>query len=279
MSLLILDGKLVSSKIKEELKQKLSTWKQVPNFAIIQVGNNFASNKYISNKIKIAQEIGMQAHCQKYPENINENELIFEVKKASEIFDALIVQLPLPNHINVQSVLDAVDYKKDADGLSSINYQNFYNNVDAVVPATPKGIMLLLKYYNIPLAGKHAYVIGESNLVGKPVKELLSRQNAITKSFNINTGIQGSENADILIVAAGSYHLVKSENVKKNSVIIDVGINTLGNNKIFGDVDFESIKNKVSAISPVPGGVGPMTVIALMVNIVEIFEKNNIQNK
>ncbi|UVD81592.1 bifunctional 5,10-methylenetetrahydrofolate dehydrogenase/5,10-methenyltetrahydrofolate cyclohydrolase [Mycoplasma iguanae] len=270
---LLLDGRIAASKITEQLKSQVAKWQKKPYFAIIQVGDIFASNKYIANKVKKAQEIGIESEVIRFSETISEKDLILEIKKISQRVDSMIVQLPLPDHIDKQNALNAVPADKDADGLSKINYELFYSNKKAVTPATPKGIMLLLEHYNIEIINKKAYVIGESNLVGKPTKELLSKKGAFTKSFNIDTGIAGSEEADILIVAAGVSGLVKAENIKQNAIIVDVGINSLGNNKITGDVDFESVQNKVSAISPVPGGVGPMTVIALMTNIVELFEE------
>lgn len=271
---LILDGKKLASQIKQELQNQIVNWERKPHFAIIQVGDLFASNKYIQNKMKIATEIGIKNTLFKFSADISEAELIFQVKKIAHKVDSLIVQLPLPNHINSQNILDSVPYNKDADGLSSLNSELFYNNSpQAIIPATPKGILLLLKYYKIPLAGYRTYVIGESKLVGKPIKELLSRQGGITRSFNILTGIAGSEEADVLVVAAGVSHLVQLHHLKKGAVVVDVGINSLGNNKITGDVDFLNVVHHVKAISPVPGGVGPMTVIALMSNIVEISQK------
>ncbi|MGL5643680.1 MAG: bifunctional 5,10-methylenetetrahydrofolate dehydrogenase/5,10-methenyltetrahydrofolate cyclohydrolase, partial [Metamycoplasmataceae bacterium] len=177
--------------------------------------------------------------------------------------------------LDKQTVLDAVDFHKDIDGLSQKNHDLLYQNQKCIVPATAKAIISLLNAYNIEVKGKQIGVVGESNLVGKPTKELLIKMGAIVTSFNIDTGIKNSEQADILIVAAGSPNLIKAENIKQNAVIIDVGVSRVDeSNKVYGDVDFDSVKNKASAISPVIGGVGPLTVVSLLENLVEIYTKN-----
>ncbi|WGI36779.1 bifunctional 5,10-methylenetetrahydrofolate dehydrogenase/5,10-methenyltetrahydrofolate cyclohydrolase [Mesomycoplasma lagogenitalium] len=271
---LILSGKEASRVIFEDLKKFFTSLKKQAIFKIIQVGDNQASNKYVKNKLKKAQELNVHGILIKLDEFISEEKLKMIIKNEADTSDGLIVQLPLPKHINTQSVLNFVPLQKDIDGLSEINQKNFYQNQLAFAPATARGIIMLLNFYNIDLKNKKAYVIGESNLVGKPTKYLLNKLGSITKSFNKKTGILGCEDADILIVAAGEKHLVKAENVKLNSIIVDVGINTLSNNKITGDVDFEQVSKKVFAISPVPGGVGPMTIIALFSNLKDAIKNN-----
>ncbi|MGY6172097.1 bifunctional 5,10-methylenetetrahydrofolate dehydrogenase/5,10-methenyltetrahydrofolate cyclohydrolase [Candidatus Mycoplasma pogonae] len=274
---LILDGKKVAEAISKKLAKQIQSLPFKIHFTIVQVGDLFASNKYIANKLKKAQSLGIIARLIKFPATINEAELLTQITALAPTTDAIIVQLPLPNHIHTQTILNAIPAQKDVDGLSQINTDLFYNEQPSFAPATALGIIMLLEFYNIKLENQKTYVIGESNLVGKPIKKLLEQKGGISKSFNINTGIASSEEADILVVAAGSQNLVKKNNVKQGVVVIDVGINTLGNNKITGDVDFNDVVTIVSAISPVPGGVGPMTIIALMHNIVKaaIQQKQN----
>ncbi|MBN3535057.1 bifunctional 5,10-methylenetetrahydrofolate dehydrogenase/5,10-methenyltetrahydrofolate cyclohydrolase [Mycoplasma procyoni] len=276
---ILIDGKKVSAFIFEKLKTFFESLDKKALFKIIQVGDNPASNKYIANKLKKASELSIESKHIKLNQNITQSELENIVKQESKECDGIIVQLPLPEHIDSQKVLDCVILEKDLDGLSQKNQQAFYLNQDAFAPATALGVIELLKFYNVPIKDKKAYVIGESNLVGKPTKFLLKQQGAITKSFNKHTGIKGSEEADILVVAAGHKHLVKPENIKQGAVVIDVGINTLSNAKITGDVDFEAVKHKASAISPVPGGVGPMTIISLFLNLKKAIEQNRQKSK
>lgn len=267
----ILDGKLVSEKILDQLKKKVSKLKRKPTFAIIQVGDLEESNKYIKNKLLKASKVGIVSSHFKFEEKISESDLINKINKIKKDYDGIIVQLPLPNHINSQNVLDAIDLDKDIDGLSSKNMNNFYNDMQPhFCPATARAVLCLLQHYKINLNQK-ILVIGESNLVGKPTKKLLSKFTQQIESRNINTGISNSEEFDILIVAAGSPKLIKKENVKKNAIVVDVGITILDNKKLQGDVDFDDVKNKVLAISPVPGGVGPLTVVCLLMNLIDKF--------
>lgn len=273
--MLILDGKKIAEKKLEILKNQISNFEIKPKMTIIQLGEVFESNKYIAIKIKVASQIGIKTKHIKLSEQTNENELIELIEKECLVTDGLIIQLPLPSHINKQLILDSVDFNKDIDGLSQTNHNLLYQNKECIFPATAKAIITLLSFYNIELKNKNIAVVGESNLVGKPTKELLIRKGAIVTSFNIETGIKGTEEADILIVAAGSPNLISEENIKQDAVIVDVGVSKLeGSNKIYGDVDFESIKNKASAISPTIGGVGPLTVVSLLENLIEIYVKN-----
>lgn len=273
--MILLDGKKLAQKKLAILKNKISSFDKKPRMTIIQIGDIFESNKYIDIKIKTANEIGVETNHIKLSEQINQNELIEIIKRECKDTDGLIVQLPLPNHLNKQLILDTVDFDKDIDGLSQLNHDLLYKNKECIFPATAKAIISLLVDYQIPIKGKHIAIIGESNLVGRPTKELLVRMGAIVNSFNLETGIKDSEKADILIVAAGSPNLIKAENIKKDAIIVDVGVSKInGSNKIHGDVDFESIKNKASAISPTIGGVGPLTVVSLLENLIEIYTKN-----
>ncbi|MGL5205795.1 MAG: tetrahydrofolate dehydrogenase/cyclohydrolase catalytic domain-containing protein [Metamycoplasmataceae bacterium] len=273
--MLILNGRKVSEEKLEILKNKISNFKVKPKMTIIQVGDIFESNKYIRIKMEVATKIGVIPNHIKLDEEIEQEELIQLIKNECNQTDGLIIQLPLPKSLDKQAILDAVDFHKDIDGLSQRNHDLLYKNQKCIIPATAKAIISLLKAYDIEVKGKQVGVIGESNLVGKPTKELLIKMGAIVNSFNIDTGIQNSEKADILIVAAGSPNLIKAENIKENAVIVDVGVSRInGSNKAYGDVDFESVKNKASAISPTIGGVGPLTVVSLLENLIEIYTKN-----
>ncbi|MGL5205069.1 MAG: tetrahydrofolate dehydrogenase/cyclohydrolase catalytic domain-containing protein, partial [Metamycoplasmataceae bacterium] len=256
--MLILNSKKIIEEKLKILKTKIDNFKIKPKMTIIQIGDIFESNKYIAIKMRIAAGIGIITKHLKLDKKINQEALVELIKKECKETDGLIVQLPLPKHLDKEIILNAVDFKKDIDGLSKINHDLLYLNKKCIVPATAKAIISLLIAYDIEVKDKKVGVIGESNLVGKPTRELLKQMGAIVTSFNIETGIQNSEKADILIVAAGSPNLIKVDNIKQNAVIIDVGVNKLKNsNKICGDVDFESVKNKASAISPIIGGVGP----------------------
>jgi methylenetetrahydrofolate dehydrogenase (NADP+)/methenyltetrahydrofolate cyclohydrolase len=277
--MLILDGKIIAEQKLAVLKNKISSMSSKPKMSIIQVGDVFESNKYIDIKIKQANNIGVETNHIKVSELIEQDELIEIIEKENKRTDGLIIQLPLPNHLDKQLLLNAVDVAKDIDGLSQENYNLLYENKDCIFPATAKAIISLLSFYNIPIKHKNIGIIGESNLVGKPTKELLRRMGGVVESFNLITGISGSENADILIVAAGSPNLVKVENIKEGATIVDVGVSKIGpSNKIYGDVDFESVKTKASAISPTIGGVGPLTVVSLLENLIEIYETSLLKN-
>lgn len=271
--MIILNGTKAAQEEGQVLKEKIKSFDKKPIFSIVQVGNLFSSNKYIGNKINKAQELGIIARLIKVPNSIEQNELISLIKKEAKISNGLIVQLPLPEKLDKDIILNAVPLDKDIDGLSNENSKLLYSGKKCIKPATARGIIDLIKKYEFDIENKNVGIIGESNLVGKPLKELFKREGAKSiVSYNIKTGIKGSENADILVVAAGSSNLVKKENVKNNSIVIDVGINSIGEKdkiQITGDVDFENVKNKVIAISPVPGGVGPMTVISLFKNLIE----------
>lgn len=272
--MIILDGKKVAEQITFDLKKRVNNLIEKPSFCIIQVGDIFESNKYIKNKIKKANEIGIKTEWKKFDSIIEENELIKNITNIQKKFDGIIIQLPLPKNMNTQKVLDSIDIDKDIDGLTTKNMDKFYNDQKPFFcPATARAIFVLLNFYKINL-NKKIMVIGESNLVGKPTKKLLSKFCKKIESRNKLTGIEGSEFYDIIIVAAGSPNLIKSNNVKRNAIIVDVGINTLDNKKVIGDVDFDDVKDKIKAISPVPGGVGPLTVICLLMNLIEKKEGN-----
>lgn len=267
----ILDGKKLASEITQDLKSRAALLNKKPLLIIINVGDNPASQKYVSSKIKKATEIGIKAKEVKVSAKVSQEKLEKLVAKKSKKATGIIVQLPLPEHISKQKVLDLIPFEKDVDGLATNN--------NLVTPATPKGIMTLMKRYDVELKGKKVAVVGQSNLVGKPVADLCELEGAKVSRYTKETTIVGTEKADVLIVAAGQANLIKKENIKKGVVIIDVGINSIADEsamkKIVGDVDRDSVGELPNAISPVPGGVGPMTVISLMQNVIEAAERNN----
>lgn len=266
----LIDGRKARDHFEYRFKELIQNNNYQINFTIVQVGDEEASNKYIRNKMAFGSRIGIACKLVKLDASISQEELEQIIRQETEKCDGIILQLPLPKGIDKQKALDVIDVKKDVDGLTSKNSDNFYSNQPAITPATALGIQMLLDFYKIEVKNKKVYVIGESNLVGRPIAKLMKDAQAIVRSFNIDTGIKGSEEADILIIAAGAAKLVKADNVKEGAIIIDVGINTLSNKAIVGDLDVESVKNKISAYSPVPGGVGLMTVTALFMNLIKI---------
>lgn len=276
----ILDGKKVAGVIKDEVRQRLLSVEKKPVLAIIAVGNDQASKIYIGKKQEACVEVGIESIKIELPEDVPEDVLLNEVEKLNQDskVDAVIVQMPLPKHISERNVLDAIDETKDVECLCSCNFGKFseYGETSVVVsPVTPMAVMKILEIYGIEIEGKNAVVVGNSNIVGKPVTMLLADRGATvtvchdkTRDIKIHTRW-----ADILVVAVGKKHLIKEGMFKEGAVVIDIGINRDGN-VIFGDVDFEAAKSVVSAITPVPGGVGPVTVAMLMKNTVELFLKS-----
>lgn len=269
---MIIDGKLVSTKIKEDLKKQIEENKINPKLIVIQVGNNEASNIYIKQKIKCAEKIGATCIHEKLDENISTELLIELIKKLNEdeTVNGIIVQLPLPKHIDEYQVLNTINANKDVDGLTEINAGKLTCSKPGLISCTPYGIIKLLKYYNIEIESKNVVIVGRSNLVGKPLVNLFLMENATvtcchSKTIDLK---KYTQNADILVVAVGKPKLITEDMVKENAVVIDVGINRLETG-ICGDVDFETVSKKASYITPVPGGVGAMTVAMLYNNLVE----------
>lgn len=272
----LIDGKLISTQIKEEVKEKVMLLKEKDirvGLAVIQVGEDPASSIYVRNKIKACEYIGIESTMIKLNDNISENELIEWIKEFNEDenIDGILVQLPLPKHINTKNVIDAISPKKDVDGFTRINSGSLFIGDNEFVSCTPLGVLELLKRYNIEISGKNCCVIGRSNEVGKPMALLMLQENAtVTICHSKTTNLKEfTKNADILISAIGKAKFINSDFIKDNAVVIDIGINRDENNKLCGDVDFENVKDKVSFITPVPGGVGPMTIAMLMNNCVK----------
>lgn len=274
---IILDGKQTAKKITDELKLKVQNLDKKPSLAVIMAGNNPASEVYVKNKEKKALEIGFNSIIKKTDENITKEELLKIIKELNEDnnINAILLQLPLPKHLNEKDFLDKIDPKKDVDGFCSYNLGKLLkNNSPYAIPCTPKGIVRLLDEYNIDIESKIALVIGRSNIVGKPVSILLLNRNSTvimthTKTKNLENL---TKTADILICAAGKKEMIKKEMIKENAVIIDVGITRDNDGKLKGDVDFNDVKEKASYITPVPGGIGPMTIAMLMENTYELYK-------
>lgn len=274
---IIIDGKQIAENITEELKLEVSKMEKKPHLAVIQVGDNPASNIYVNLKNKKAEAIGITSSIIKYSQTITEAELIAKIEEINKDnnINAVLVQLPLPEHINKTHIIKAIAPNKDVDGFTAQNSGDLLNGITPMAyPCTPKGVLRLLKEYKIEISGKHAVIVGRSNIVGKPLAIMLLNENATvtvchSKTQNLSTI---TKQADILISAVGKKIIFK-DMVKPNAVVIDVGIFKDENNKTTGDVDFENVKEVASYITPVPKGVGPMTIAMLMENTIELTKQ------
>lgn len=274
---IILDGKKLRDKIFESLKAELDKMSAKPTLAVILVGENPASQIYVRNKKKTAEKLGINSLSIEYPADISENELLSKIQELNndKNITAILVQLPLPEHINKNKIIDAILPQKDVDGLTPYNLGKLFSGEEPYVyPCTPKGILLLLDEYNIELDGKNVVVVGRSNLVGKPVAQMLLKRNATVTMCHSHTKnlSEITKTADIVVSAVGK-NVIGEKMLKSNCVVIDVGIFRDENGKISGDVDFENVSKISAYISPVPGGVGPMTIASLMLNTVELAKK------
>ena len=277
--MMIIDGKKEAALLREEIKKEIlllkEKTKKAPGLSVILIGDYAPSQIYVKNKEKNSKEVGINSEVIKYPKDITEQEVLNKIKELNNDpeVSGILVQLPLPKHINKEKIINAIHPKKDVDGFNPINVGNLASGYDAIIPCTPLGCLHLIKKIEKNLSGKHAVIIGRSNLNGKPMAQLLLRENCTVTIVHSKTKDLKAEcqKADILVAAVGKANLVKSDWVKKDSIIIDVGINKV-EEKIVGDVDFESVKEKVKAITPVPGGVGPMTIACLLKNTLECFK-------
>mgnify|MGYP001461925025 FL=1 len=279
---MIIDGKKTAAELREDLKKKIikfkSTLNTVPGLTVILVGEDPASKIYVKNKEKFAKEIGINSEVIRYPEKIEERvvlDKIVELNKDKKI-SGILVQLPLPKHIDKKKVIETILPNKDVDGFHPVNVGNLSSGYDSNIPCTPLGCYLLLKKVEKNLNGKHAVIIGRSNLNGKPMAQLLLRENCtVTVTHSKTKDLKAECNrADIIVAAVGKAKLVKSDWVKKGAIVIDVGINKTDSG-IVGDVDFEEVSKVAKAITPVPGGVGPMTIACLLNNTIECFKRAN----
>ena len=274
---IILDGKSLRNKILSELKNKLDKFEKKPTLVVILVGENPASKIYVNNKKKTAESLGINSIVINYPDNIEENILLTKIEELNKNSDitAILVQLPLPKHIDKSKIINAISPQKDVDGFTPYNFGRLFEGEEPFVyPCTPKGIIRLLDEYKIPLEGQHAVIVGRSNIVGKPLSQMLLNRNATVTICHSRTKnlAEITKTADILISAVGG-KIIGKNMLKSNCVVVDVGIFKDENGKTRGDIDFENVASVASYISPVPGGVGPMTIAMLMSNTVELFEK------
>lgn len=271
----ILDGKKIKKEILDELKDEVSKLSDKPNFVVIQVGNNEASNVYIKQKAKMAEYIGYGYTHLRLPEDITQANLLKEIDKLNKDKNVhgVLVQMPLPSHIDTFVIQNAVLPEKDVDGLSDVNAGKLFHGKDALFSCTPYGVMELLKRYNILVEGKHAVVVGRSNLVGKPMSVMLTNAGATVTLCHSKTKdlVKHTKKADILVVTVGKPKLVTRDMVRRGTVVIDVGINRLDDG-LCGDVDYAGVCDKCKYITPVPGGVGPMTVAMLGLNILKAYK-------
>ena len=273
-----IDGKFFSTVIKDELKEYVEKLDIKPGMAVIQIGDDLASNVYIKNKEKAANYIGINYSHFKFNATVLEEEVINKINELNEDkgIDGIIVQLPIPKHLNEKKIINMINPDKDIDGLTIMNSGKLINNEDCLVSCTPQGIIELLNRSNIDIDGKNVVIVGRSILVGKPLFNLFLNNNATVTICHSHTKNLASitKNADILVVAIGKAKFITKDMVKDGSIVIDVGINRI-DNKLYGDVDYDNVVDKVSLITPVPGGVGPMTVAMLMYNVVKSYKKSH----
>lgn len=286
MAATIIDGKAVSRKIKEQVQTRVENLKQqgvVPGLAVVIVGEDPASLTYVKNKKKTCEALGMRSDLHQYPDTISENELLETIRGLNNDpeIHGILVQLPLPAHIDEFKVILTIDPSKDVDGFHPVSIGNMMIGREAFLPCTPHGIMKLLEHYQIDPAGKHVVVIGRSNIVGKPVGQLMLQENATVTYCHSRTNDLPSytKQADILISAIGRAKFIDHRYIKPGAVIIDVGMNRDENGKLCGDVDFDDVLETASYITPVPGGVGPMTIAMLMGNTLQSAENGLTKDK
>ena len=277
--MILIDGKKAAADLRQELKEEVSILKdkynKVPGLTVILIGDLTPSQIYVRNKEKSAIEVGLKSEVIKYPDSVEEKTVLEKIEELNkdESVSGILVQLPLPKHIDKQKVIEAIDPSKDVDGFHPMNVGNLSSGYESSIPCTPLGCYLLIKKIEPNLNGKKAVVVGRSNLNGKPMTQLLLKENCTVTITHSKTKDLKAEclEGDIIVAAVGIPELVKGDWVKKDSIVIDVGINKVGD-KIVGDVDFDAVKEKSKAITPVPGGVGPMTIACLLKNTLECFK-------
>ncbi len=289
----LLDGKLAAQAIKEDLKTKtavlLSKGKRAPHLAAILVGSDGASETYVASKVKTCAEIGFESTLKRFPSSISEEELLYEIDELNnnDAVDGILVQLPLPKHISDDKVINKINPAKDVDGFHPVSVGNMVSGTPTFVPATPYGILLLMKHYNVETKGKHAVVIGRSHIVGTPMSILLSRKAypgncTVTICHSATTNLKEiCLQGDIIVAALGQAEFLTADMVKEGAVIIDVGITRVTDASkksgfaLKGDVKFDEVAAKSSYITPVPGGVGPMTIAGLLMNTYNAYLQKN----
>lgn len=278
----IMDGKALSLKLKEQMKQRIAQLKQQginPKLVVVLVGDNSASQVYVRNKHKSCGEVGIESEVITMPEQTTQQELLEVVERLNqdETVDGILVQLPLPKQIDEKTVLRSILPEKDVDGFHPVNVGLLSIGDECFAPATPSGIIAMFQEYGIDIAGKNCVVIGRSNIVGKPMAALLLKKNATVTICHSKTEDLASytRRADVVIVATGRRHTLTAEMVKEGAVVVDVGMNRNEQGKLCGDVDYEEVKEKASFITPVPGGVGPMTITELLENTIQAAQRHH----
>ncbi len=270
----LIDGKALANKVQTEVAEEVERLKQeknvVPGLAVILVGDDPASHAYVKMKAKACEKVGFYSITHNMPDTISQSEIIqiIEMMNANPHIDGILVQLPLPKHIDTDKILEVIDPKKDVDGFHAYNVGRLVTNLDSFVPCTPLGVMKMFEAYDIDLEGKDICVVGASNIVGKPMAALLLNANATVTVTHIYTKDLKAHTAkaDIVVVGVGVPGLIKEDMVKEGAVVIDIGINRIEDGSLVGDVDFPKVSKKCSYITPVPGGVGPMTIAMLLSN-------------
>ncbi|QFK72135.1 bifunctional methylenetetrahydrofolate dehydrogenase/methenyltetrahydrofolate cyclohydrolase FolD [Pradoshia sp. D12] len=277
----ILNGKSISATIREEIASEVELLKEngiIPGLAVILVGDDQASQTYVRNKEKACEQLAMKSELITYPASISEDRLLDKLVELNHRPDihGILVQLPLPGHIDEKRVIETIDPAKDVDGFHPINIGRMMTKQEALMPCTPFGILKMVQKTGIEIAGKHVVVVGRSNIVGKPVGQLFLNENAtVTYCHSKTVDLRHfTKQADILIAAVGIAKMIKADDIKEGAIVIDVGMNRDESNKLCGDVDFDDVIHKASYITPVPGGVGPMTITMLMYNTVQVAKKS-----
>lgn len=277
--IMIIYAKEIADQIKSEIKEEVSKIKgRLPKLVVILVGENQASQKYVNAKHKACNELGINSEIIQLEESCSEETLLLEIERLNqdETVDGILVQLPLPKHINVDKVLDSISADKDVDGFHPIHLGNLLSNKPSIIPCTPKGIMKFFEFVNYDLTGKNVVIIGRSTIVSKPLVHLFLQQDAtvtITHSKTRNLE-EVCRNADVVVAAVGRAKMINENYIKEGAFVIDVGINVDENGKLCGDVDFERVVDKVGYITPVPKGVGVMTITMLLRNTIELYKKH-----
>lgn len=273
--MILLDGKALAKDLQAEIKKEVALLAQkgiVPSLAVILVGSDAASQTYVNMKAKACKNVGITSILHEMPQNISQADLLNMIANlnANANLDGILVQLPLPRHINTYEILESVAPLKDVDGFHTQNSGKLFSGISGFVPATPLGVMSLLSHYDITLQGRDVCIVGASNIVGKPLAALMLNAGATISVCHIHTRDLSfyTRNADIVCVGVGKPNLIKADMIKEGAVVVDIGITRLESGKIVGDVDFESVAPKCSFITPVPGGVGPMTIASLLQNTI-----------
>jgi len=281
--MILIDGKKIAAELRKELKEEVSNlkikYKKVPGLSVILIGDLAPSQIYVKNKEKSAIEVGLKSNIIKYPDTVKEKVILDKIDELNkdETVSGILVQLPLPNHIDKQKVIEMIDPLKDVDGFHPTNVGNLSSGYQSMIPCTPLGCYLLIKNIESDLNGKKAVIIGRSNLNGKPMAQLLLKENCTVTITHSKTKDLKAEclAADIVVAAVGIPELVKRDWIKKDAIIIDVGINKTDKG-IVGDVAFDEVSKNAKAITPVPGGVGPMTIVCLLKNTIDCFKRSQV---